>query len=122
MGITIKPSDSNLCICDPGGDFGKELAKEGEKTAVDFALSELKKIFGNKIEKDLVASHFADWSTDSNFLGAWASAEPGAFKYREILRQPVGDKIYFAGEACAKDWGSVAGAYVNGKDVANKII
>ena len=122
MGITIKPSDTNLCICDPGGDFGKELAKEGEKTAVDFALSELKKIFGNKIEKDLVASHFADWSTDTNFLGAWASAEPGAFKYREILRQPVGDKIYFAGEACAKDWGSVAGAYVNGKDAANKII
>ena len=122
MGITIKPSDTNLCICDPGGDFGKELAKEGEKPAIDFALNELKKIFGNKIEKDLVASHFADWSTDSNFLGAWASAEPGAFKYREILRQSVGDRIYFAGEACAKDWGSVGGAYTNGKEIAKKLI
>ena len=70
MGITIKPSDTNLCICDPGGDFGKELAKEGEKPAIDFALNELKKIFGNKIEKDLIASHFADWSTNNNFLGS----------------------------------------------------
>jgi len=122
MGITIKPSDTNLCICDPGGDFGKELAKEGEKPAIDFALNELKKIFGNKIEKDLVASHFADWSTDTNFLGAWASAEPGAFKYREIFRQSVGDRIYFAGEACAKDWGSVGGAYTNGKEIAKKLI
>ena len=121
VGITIKPSDTNLCICDPGGNFGKELAKSGEETAIDFALSELKKIFGNKIEKDLVASHFVDWSTDTNFLGSWASAEPGAFKYREILRQSVGDKIYFAGEACAKDWGTVAGAYESGSNVAKNL-
>lgn len=122
MGITIKPSDSNLCLCDPGGDFGKDLAKAGEKTAIDFALNELKKIFGNKIEKDLIASHFANWSENENFLGAWASAEPGGFKYREILRQSIGDKIYFAGEACAEDWGTVAGAYESGKKVAREII
>lgn len=122
MGITIKPSDSNLCLCDPGGDFGKDLAKAGEKTAIDFALNELKKIFGNKIEKDLIASHFANWSVNENFLGAWASAEPGGFKYREILRQSIEDKIYFAGEACAEDWGTVAGAYESGKKVAREII
>ena len=84
--------------------------------------NELKKIFGNKIEKDLIASHFANWSINENFLGAWASAEPGGFKYREILRQSIEDKIYFAGEACAEDWGTVAGAYESGKKVAREII
>jgi len=118
VGITINPSKSNLCICDVGGNFGKELANSGKEAAIDFAFNELKKIFGNRIEKDLIGSHFADWTNNSNILGGWASAEPGYFKYREILRQPVADKIYFAGEACAKEWGTVAGAYKNGAEIA----
>ena len=120
--VTINPSDSKLCMCDPGGQFAKELANLGEKQTLDFAMNELKKIFGNKIEKDLIKSHVVDWSTNPLFLGSWASAEPGAFKYREILRSSVGDRIYFAGEATAKDWGTVAGAYDSGKIVAQSII
>ena len=122
FGITINPSDSKLCMCDPGGDFGKELLKSGEEASIDFGMSELKKIFGNKIDKDLIKSHAVDWSSNPLFLGAWASAEPGAFKYREILRSSVGDRIYFAGEATAKEWGTVAGAYDSGKIVAKSII
>ena len=53
-------------------------------------------------QKDLVGSHFADWSSNVFIQGAWASAEPGAFKFREILREPVAEKIYFAGEALLK--------------------
>jgi len=122
VGITINPSDSKLCICDPGGNFGKELLKSGEKASIDFGMSELKKIFGNKIDKDLIKSHAVDWSSNPLFMGAWASAEPGAFKYREILRSSVADRIYFAGEATAKDWGTVAGAYDSGKIVAKSLI
>jgi monoamine oxidase len=119
---TIHPSDTKLCMCDPGGKFAFELAKSGEQESLNFALNELKKIFGNKIEKDLIKSHSVDWSNNPLFLGSWAAAEPGAFKYREILRNSVGDRIYFAGEATAKDWGTVAGAQNSGVLVANKII
>ena len=120
--VTINPSDTKLCMCDPGGEFGKNLAKAGVDASLDFALSELKKIFGNKINKDLKQSHVANWSTNPLFLGAWASAEPGAFKFREVLRQSVGDRIYFAGEATAKDWGTVNGAQVSGINQAKKIV
>lgn len=120
--VTINPSDTKLCMCDPGGEFGKNLAIEGEAASIDFALNELKKIFGNKISKDLKQSHVANWSTNPLFLGAWASAEPGAFKYREILRQSVGDRIFFAGEATAKDWGTVNGAQVSGHDQAKEVL
>ena len=121
FGITINPSETKLCMCDPGGNFGKELLKSGEEASIDFGIGELKKIFGNKIDKDLIKSHAVDWSSNPLFMGAWASAEPGAFKYREILRDTVGDRIYFAGEATAKDWGTVAGAYDSGKIVANSL-
>ncbi len=120
--VTINPSDSKLCMCDPGGEFAKQLANSGEKQTLDFAINELKKIYGNKIEKDLIKSHTVDWSTNPLFLGSWASAEPGAFNYREILKTSVGDRIYFAGEATAKDWGTVAGAYDSGKIIAKSII
>ena len=119
---TINPSGTNLCMLDPGGEFGKELAKEGEDASLEFGLNELRNIYGSKIDKDLINSHVKNWSTDPLFLGSWASAEPGAFKYREILRQPVGDRIYFAGEATARDWGSVDGAQDSGIITAKKII
>ena len=70
----------------------------------------------------LIKSHAVDWSSNPLFLGAWASAEPGAFEYREILRSSIGDRIYFAGEATAKEWGTVAGAYDSGKITAKSLI
>ena len=109
-------------MCDHGGDFGKELLKSGEQASLDFGMSELKKIFGNKIDKDLIKSHAVDWSSNPLFMGAWASAEPGAFKYREILRSSVGDRIYFAGEATANDGGPVAGASESGNSTASDLI
>ncbi len=118
----INVSGTKLCMFDSGGEFGNELAKEGDAATLDFGLNELKKIFGSKIDKDLINSHVKNWSTDPLFLGSWASAEPGAFDYREILRQPIGDRIYFAGEAIARDWGTVHGAQDSGIITAKNII
>ena len=107
----------------PGGDFGKELLKSGEEASIDFGMSELKKIFGNKVDKDLIKSHAVDWSSNPLFLGAWASAEPGAFKYREILRSSVGDRIYFAGEATSRRYrATVHGAWLTGVREARRIV
>ena len=33
----INVSGTNLCMFDPGGEFGKELAKEGDAASLDFA-------------------------------------------------------------------------------------
>ena len=37
------------------------------------------------------------------------------------MRQPVGDRLYFAGEATAKDWGTVAGANDSGIETAKNL-
>ena len=118
----LNVSGTNLSMFDPGGEFGKELANEGEEASLDFALGELRKIYGSKVDKYLIKSHVVNWSANPLFLGSWASAEPGAFKYREVLRQSVGDRIYFAGEATAKDWGTVAGANESGVISAKNIL
>ena len=43
-------------------------------------------------------------------------------KNEPFLRQPIGDRVYFAGEATARDWGSVDGARDSGIITAKKII
>ena len=47
----INVSGTNLCMFDPGGEFGKELAKEGDAASLDFALNELRNILAQKLIK-----------------------------------------------------------------------
>jgi len=116
-------SSTNLTFGLVGGNFGRKLEQSGVSVAVDFALGELKKIFGNDIEKKFVKGTATRWREDPWTLGAYASAEPGAFHFRSILREPVANRIFFAGEAChQKAWATCAGAHLSGIDVAKEVI
>jgi monoamine oxidase len=70
-----------------------------------------------------VKGHVTTWGRNPLTLGSYASAEPGAYHLRAVLRAPVGERVWFAGEACSPDlWATVAGAHESGiraaKDVA----
>ncbi len=42
---------------------------------------------------------------------------------RETLSQPVADRLFFAGEACAQGWATqVIGAYLSGVSAAEQIL
>lgn len=115
-------SGSNLSYFDTGGEFARELEIAGKEASIDFVLSELKSIFGSKIDKYLIKSHATSWGSNSFTLGSYASAEPGSFHLRKILRQSVGDRIFTAGEATANEWATVAGATRSGLRAAKEVI
>jgi monoamine oxidase len=47
---------------------------------------------------------------------------PGRFSIRETLKAPVGDRIWFAGEALSRaQWGTVGGAWEEGTRAAVEI-
>jgi monoamine oxidase len=105
-----------------GGRFGKELENEGFDAGIDFSLGELIKIYGADIKKDFVKGHFPRWGHNTWTLGSYASAEPGAYPYRRILREPVGDKVFFAGEATHRMmWATCTGARLTGEDTAKTV-
>jgi len=81
-----------------------------------------KKIFKSKVDKNLTKGHATKWASNPLTLGSYASAEPGKAHLREVLRQSVGDRIFFAGEATAKDWASVEGAHNSGETTAKEIL
>ena len=115
-------SGSNLSYFDTGGEFVRELEKEGEQASIEFVLTELRTIFVSNVDKNLIKGHATKWAANPLTLGSYATAEPGKAHLREVLRKSVGDRIFFAGEATAKDWASVEGAHNSGETTAEKIL
>ena len=115
MGLLTNVSGTRLTLADVGGDFAAELEGEGPEAAIDFARSELEKIFGAGIRRHLVKAHFTRWGRNPLTRGSYASARPGAYPLRAVLREPVAERLWFAGEACSEDeWATVDGAHKSG--------
>ena len=121
-GFLTNVSGTRLTLADVGGSFARELELAGRDAAVDFVRGELRRLFGAEVDRYFVAADFVPWGLDPWTRGAYASAEPGAYPLRRVLRQPVGERIWFAGEACsAADWATVHGAHRTGEDAARDI-
>ena len=118
---TLKLHNSNLSYFDVGGKFALELEKEGQKACVDFAINTLKSSFGNIVDKYLIKSHATLWGKNKFFSGAYSSAQPGKAHLRKNLKSSIADKIFFAGEAISKNYGTVHGADISGKECALKV-
>ena len=121
-GLLANMSGTNLSIADVGGEFARELETGGEAAGLDFALGELRRIFGSAVDSNFVKGHVTRWGLDPLFKGSYASAEPGAYKLRAKLRAPLAERLYFAGEACSSDeWATVSGAYKTGVAVGKSL-
>ncbi len=119
------PWDSDLMVGFVGGDFAWELSAAGESAAVDFAKQRLGDICGSNMAERVSKGMLTPWASNPFALGAYAMAKPGDFKSREIIKQSVNDRVFFAGEAMAPDldgmFGTCSGAYNSGTEVAMKV-
>ena len=62
------------------------------------------------------------WGKNPFVLGSWASATPGKANLRKNIKTSVADKLFFAGEATAKNYGTVHGADRSGARVAKEVL
>jgi monoamine oxidase len=63
-----------------------------------------------------------DWRGDPLTRASWAVVPPGAAPARCHLRAPVGERLWFAGEALSQvQWGTVGGAWAEGERAADEI-
>ncbi|MEP4198786.1 MAG: NAD(P)/FAD-dependent oxidoreductase [Aliishimia sp.] len=99
-----------------GGQFGWELSKAEPQETVAFALEEMVKQVGSDARKHFVKGIATDWATNPLTHGAYAAVRPGRCGAREILSEPVADKLFFAGEAMGGNRSAlVNGAYESGR-------
>jgi len=76
-------------------------------------------LYGSDIKRAIKRSHATRWNDEPWVLGAMSAAAPGSADARRILMEPVGGRIWFAGEAVHDtEWGTVAGAWDSGTRAA----
>ena len=122
MGLITNVSGTRLSYGYVGGRFGRELEQAGVEAAVDFGLGEVRKLVGGRADRAFVKGAMSRWGEDPWTLGAYASAEPGYTHLREVLRRPIGGRVFFAGEACHPAlWATCGGALLSGIQTAGAV-
>ena len=116
------PFEFNLMIGFLGGEFGWQMSRAGPQEAIDFALDEVVKMVGSKARDHFVKGHLTGWAGNPLTRGAYAAARPGRYGARAELARPLGERVYFAGEAMAGPYVALCGgAYLSGAEVAKKV-
>lgn len=105
-----------------GGPVAWDLARGGDATAIDFALGQLRSVFGTRVDRLFAGgTHLVThWDSDPYIRGAYSFVRPGDADARIALAQPLADgHLLFAGEACHNGMaGTLAGAWISGQDAA----
>jgi monoamine oxidase len=122
---TPSPVQAPLLTAWAGGGAARRVLDGGD--AIGAALDSLARMLGTergRVEAELEACHRHDWDADPFARGAYSWVPAGALEARDELARPVGDTLYFAGEATAADgWtGTVEGAIRSGRRAAREIL
>lgn len=116
-------SGTSLSVIEVGGRFGRELMAQGDIAAVNFAVEWLTSLFGNNVKRAVQSTQATRWNSEPWIQGALSSASPGGQWARAALREPVRERVYFAGEATHDTlWGTVGGAWESGERAADQVL
>jgi monoamine oxidase len=106
-----------------GGKFGRDLAEQGDKAMVEFAVEWLTAMFGANVKKAVGRTQTTQWHKDPWTQGAFATASPGWQGARRALMEPIRNRVFFAGEAVHETaWGTVGGAWESGTRAADAVV
>ena len=115
--VEIRPFGRDIVICYFGGGYARELEENGGLVAAGEAA--LVNLFGASVRKHLSQPTATNWHLDPFARGAYSAARPGHAHRRADLAAPLGDRLFFAGEACSLDFFSTChGAHLSGIDAA----
>lgn len=117
----LMPFGRPLAIAHVGGTLARDLEAAGEDTMVDYAVDALRTAFGSDIASKVKQVATTNWSSDPHVRGAYSCARPGGAASRAVLREPVADRIFLAGEAASERFFATChGAYLSGIDAAHE--
>jgi monoamine oxidase len=121
-GLLANVDGTGLCMIWVGGELARELERDGVDAAVDFGLQHVDAILGRDARKTFVKGDYTRWGHCRWTRGSYYSVAPGGVESRAALRRPVGERLFFAGEACHRSGSATAArAYQSGVDVASRV-
>lgn len=116
---TGRPILAALCA----GEAAFSMEKESEESLVAECMAALRAIHSEQTVPEPVFTHQTKWSQDEFARGSYSYLAAGnnGGEY-DLLAQRVGSTLYFAGEACCRDYpATVPGAYLSGLRAAGQM-
>jgi monoamine oxidase len=116
-------ADQPILLGFNAADRGKAIEAWSDAEIVASAMTTLKTIFGDGIPEPIEAQ-ITRWANDPFSLGSYSYNAVGSSpKMRQALAAPVGQALFFAGEAShGKFFATAHGAYLSGLRVARQIL
>ncbi len=106
-----------------GGANALQLEALGREDALEQALRDLAMIFGRDPSPLLQEVHFVAWGTDPYAMMGYSYVPVGATGLRDVLAEPLGGRLFFAGEATHKTRAAtVHGALESGWRAAQQVV
>jgi monoamine oxidase len=104
-------------------DRARELESWSDQEIVADAMETLRNIFGEDVPAP-IDYQITRWGKDPFSLGSYSFNALGSTPdMRRVLAEPLGIKVFFAGEATERDYfGTAHGAYLSGLCAAKKIV
>ena len=120
MSLTVRPAGHEVLLAYFGGDYAHELeAQRGLEAATR---DELIRLFGADFGRRIRRLTATAWAGDRWARGSYSAARPGFAHCRAVLAQPVGERIFFAGDACTADtFGAIHGAWASAVEAAKGV-
>jgi monoamine oxidase len=109
MTVQAFTNDKPLIVAHLGGDPARRLTEAGEAAAIAHVTERLAAIFGEDFRKRVTGGRLAGWWSDPYARGSYSHALPGKYGMRDVLARPVGERLWFAGEATAGPASTTAG-------------
>lgn len=124
---TYYPKDIAMLTGWSGGPNADAIKHLSEKEIFRKALQSLSSIFSIEcmlLGKKLKAAYIANWNNEPFSCGAYSYDVVNGKRFKQTVKQPVEDTLYFAGEGLYEgvEIGTVEAALVSGRDTAYQMI
>ena len=119
-----RENEAPMLTCYVGGEIADRFAALGEEAFLREALGQLEQMYGVKdLHNQLVSSKFVTWAQDEYTKMAYSYVPVDGVGLRDKLAAPVGQVLFFAGEATNRDdAGYVHGALDSGFRAADELL
>lgn len=122
MSFRLSPFGRDLADGYLAGPLCKELESRSREAMIETARDALVAALGSDVGKRIRATACSRWGAEPTILGGYAAAVPGTAHRRADLRRPLGNRLFFAGEATSPEFYSTChGAYMSGAAAAHEV-
>jgi monoamine oxidase len=121
--LHLNPFGRPLVVSHLGGAVSRDLEAAGARAMEDLAIERMVFAFGAGIRKRILKCLTTHWTSDPWSRGAYSHALPGRANSRLAFQEAVGERLFFAGEHCSRNFFStIHGAHLSGIEAATRAL